>query len=293
MKKILLINLFSLALTQLVAQNIATVRGMAIGNNVTVRGVAINGAELGVISYVQDVSGGIAVYGTTTTPVNLGDSIVATGTLYEFRNLIELSPLISYSVISAGKIPNPLVISASQFGEAHEGILVKVKNCVINASGSFGASATNYTVTSGGQTFVVRSNTLIAGQTIPTGTVDITGVGSQFCTTPATGCTTGYQLLLRTMSDIVTSGTTPTSLIENKLNTTISVYPNPTKDTLNFKLESNEMPNTIIIKDVTGKIIFSMKSHQNSINVSGFVKGIYYLTVITEKNNYKTSFVID
>lgn len=294
MKKLLLIN-FTLLLLSVnnFGQNIAAVRGMALGNNVTVRGVVTNGNELGIIRYMQDNSGGIAIYGGNVSTINRGDSIIATGPLVEFRNLYEVTP-VTFTVFSTpGKMPNPMVITPSQFDESKEGILLQIKNCVFSASGSFGAVATNYTVTSGGQTFVVRSNTTIAGAPIPTGTVDITGVGSQFCATPASGCTTGYQFLVRDMSDIVASGSIPTGIIYNLNSNQIDVYPNPTNSSISFKLLNNEIPTSIIITDMTGKMVYSSNISQTSISTLNFAKGVYHLQVITTSNNYKTNFIVD
>jgi len=42
----------------------------------------------------------------------------------------------------------------------------------------------------------------LVGEVIPSGSVNLTGIMSQFCFTPTTGCTSGYQLLLRTLNDI-------------------------------------------------------------------------------------------
>ena len=43
-------------------QDIASARVRAEGSKVTVSGTATNGSELGVVRFIQDQSGGIAVY---------------------------------------------------------------------------------------------------------------------------------------------------------------------------------------------------------------------------------------
>ena len=70
------------------------------------------------------------------------------------------------------------------------------------------------------------------------------------------------------------------SVDDDQLNeTSVSVYPNPTNDVLNIGI-SNE---TIQIKktqlmDVSGKVIYS-NSNANAIRVSGFSKGLYFLSL--------------
>ena len=92
MKKILF-NLALLAIgQQAFAQTIEQVRNLGIGQTVTVSGVVTNGSELGPIRYLQDGTAGIACYGSNLNTVQKGDSITATGVLFEFSGLLELSP---------------------------------------------------------------------------------------------------------------------------------------------------------------------------------------------------------
>ena len=83
MKKIIIITLlitgiFSISYAQ---NNILEARGMPVGTVVTVKGIATNGSELGIIRYMQDATAGIAAYGSAMEDVNRGDSIIVTGTL--------------------------------------------------------------------------------------------------------------------------------------------------------------------------------------------------------------------
>ena len=100
MKK-LLFNIALLALgQQAFAQSIAQVRNLGIGQTVTVSGVVTNGSELGPIRYLQDGTAGIACYGTNLNTIQKGDSITATGVLFEFSGLLELS--FSCLLVTAG-----------------------------------------------------------------------------------------------------------------------------------------------------------------------------------------------
>src|SRR4051812_22680983 len=80
--------------------DIATARSMPLNSTVTIRGIVINGAELGPIRYVEDATGGIAIYGSNLASVNRGDSIEATGTLTDYNNLLEVQPVSSFSVFT-------------------------------------------------------------------------------------------------------------------------------------------------------------------------------------------------
>lgn len=186
-------------------QDIATVRNASVGSTVTLRGVALNGGELPNIRYIQDATAGIAIYGTNLNSINAGDSVLVSGTMTNYNNLVEVTPISSVSVIASVALPAPQVISdVSTISDAHESELLRFNSCYFEAAGGTFAGNTNYNVTVGGQTLQVRilNGSPMIGQIIPVGEVNITGILSQYCTAPLTGCTTGYQLLLRTMADI-------------------------------------------------------------------------------------------
>ena len=97
MKKIILSSLVILSSISLFAQNIATARNAGIGQTVTVTGVSSNGSELGSIRYIQDGTAAIPCYGTNLSSVLKGDSITATGVLFDFNGLLEISPTNSFT----------------------------------------------------------------------------------------------------------------------------------------------------------------------------------------------------
>ena len=138
MKKLLL-NLAILALgQQAFAQTIAQVRNLGIGQTVTVSGVVTNGSELGPIRYLQDGTAGIACYGSNLNTVQKGDSITATGVLFEFSGLLELSPTNTFTNHGqAVNPPAPLIIPISSAGESLEGQLVRLDNVTFVQTGNF------------------------------------------------------------------------------------------------------------------------------------------------------------
>jgi hypothetical protein len=292
MKKLLFLALLGLTGLSLQAQTTAAAKAQGVGANVSVKGVVMNGQELGIIRYIQDVTGGIAAYGGAVASLNLGDSVLISGPLTEFYNLYEISPPTVNLISTNAHIFTPSVVTAAAFSEPHEGMLIKIQNCVFNATGNFSSTATNYTCTCAGASLSVRSNSVLANQPIPTGTVDIVGLGSQFCgPQSSSGCTTGYQILPRKMTDFTASGST--TGIKEETFATVSVYPNPASKEISFRLSNNETPSSVIITDVLGKTVFTSTENKTTLNISDLPKGFYSLVVSTEKNKYKAKFIVE
>jgi len=171
-------------------------RQLPLGTVVTVQGVVVNGQELGNIRYLTDGTAGIAAFGNTVSSIQSGDFIEVTGTLYSYFNLLELSPVSSFTVISQGNpLPAPVVVTPNQLGEWVEGQLVQINAAVFQSGGVFSGSA-NYNITAAGEPGTVRINpgVNLVGTPIPTGSVNIVAVCSQLQNT--------YQLLPRSVNDL-------------------------------------------------------------------------------------------
>ena len=110
------------------AQTISQVRNLGIGQTVTVTGVATNGSELGNIRYIQDGTAGIACYGSIVSSVQRGDSITATGVLFDFSGLLELSPTSNVINHGPGVLPLAQTIPFSSGTETLEAQLVRFDN---------------------------------------------------------------------------------------------------------------------------------------------------------------------
>ncbi|MDW8271013.1 MAG: DUF5689 domain-containing protein [Bacteroidota bacterium] len=160
-------------------------------------------------SYIQDATGGIAVFNSAfRMGVRVGDSVeILAGTLIEFgqttgqpgTGLAEIGGSVTFQVIPVSRAePSPRTASITSIGEALEGMLVRVRNVQFVETGVFQGDR-NYTVrNAAGDQLQVRidANTEIARNNlpIPTARVDVIGVISQFRGT--------YQLLPRFASDI-------------------------------------------------------------------------------------------
>ena len=170
---------------------IAAARALPIGTNVTVKGIVTNDAELGVIRYIQDNTAGIGVYDfAIATDIAIGDSILVSGPLLSFNNLLEISPTTAMTVLNSGNpLPAPITLTTvTGFAEAYEGRLVRIPSCTFESTGAFSTGSANYNVTDAAGTGVVRVNgtTTIAGSAIPTDPVDLIGIMSQFSSSSPT-----------------------------------------------------------------------------------------------------------
>jgi phosphatidylserine/phosphatidylglycerophosphate/cardiolipin synthase-like enzyme len=204
MKKIINIILLALLFTSIAnAQNtILEARGMPEGTVVTVKGIATNGTEFGIIRYMQDNTAGIAAYGALTGTVNRGDSITVTGTLKMYNQLLELDPITSVIVRSTGNtLPSPTIITPAQISEPFEAMLLMIKDATFKDAGLSFAGNKKYEFTANGETgfIYVKTGQDIVGTTIPNTLVDITAICSQYDFANPNG---GYQLLPRDLNDI-------------------------------------------------------------------------------------------
>ncbi|HRZ41104.1 MAG TPA: phospholipase D-like domain-containing protein [Bacteroidales bacterium] len=200
--------LLVLSFYSLNAQNpvpIAVARQAAVNDTVTIAGVVLNGSELGVIRYIQDPTGGLAIYDGTKTYLQRGDSVKLTGIMDNYNQLLELRNVYNDTVLSSNNpLPAPVVITPSQFGEIHESVMIRINDAIFTSAGGTFAGNTNYTVTAQGQQAQIRINNgnPLVGGLIPTSQVDLVGIGSQFSySNPAAG----YQMLLRNAQDIISN----------------------------------------------------------------------------------------
>jgi phosphatidylserine/phosphatidylglycerophosphate/cardiolipin synthase-like enzyme len=208
MKRILFIFSLVLAFSATKAQviSIDSARTLGVGATVTIKGIITNGSELGTIRYIQDNTAGLALYSSSLSGVNRGDSIEVSGVLKDYNNLLEMDPVSSHTVLSTGN-PSPVatIITPSQMSNANEGMLVKIEDAsfTTNPGGTF-SSNTSYNFTAGGESssIYVRSNHPLIGKIVPSNPVDIVGIVSEYSYQPSVP---GFQLLLRDTNDIISS----------------------------------------------------------------------------------------
>lgn len=263
------------------AQDIASIRNAAVGSTVTFRGVSLNGAELPNIRYIQDATAGIAIYGSNLSSVQAGDSVLVTGTMTNYNNLAEVTPVTSLTNLGPVSLPAPQVIAdPSTIGEQHESELLRFNSCYFDLGGGLFAGNTNYNVAVGGQTIQVRitNGSPLVGTIIPVGEVNLTGIMSQYCFSPETGCTTGYQLLLRTVADIqstssiyLTQGLTVSAIQANAFDITWATNVGGTNSYIKYGLTpalelgtipaGNTTSHTVTVSPLTPGMIYYVKAY--------------------------------
>lgn len=212
-----IILIYNLSYSQIVT--IASIRQndgngipLLMGQQRTIAGIVT--AKFGAVqSFIQDYTAGTSVYDASFTGgVNVGDSVVLTGTITHYNGLFQIAPVSSFTVASSGNNVTPIVITLSQYVnqqwngfEQYEGRLLRVNGVTVSGSGNWGSNV-NYTITDPSGTFSnmlrIVSSTNIPGTPIPSGVlVDFIVIGGQFKTSPP--YSSGYQIQPRSLADII------------------------------------------------------------------------------------------
>ncbi len=181
---------------------ISEARNLPAGTLVTVAGWVTVTDEFRGPVYFQDETAGIAWYNGNLMRENWdldiqhGDSLVVTGEIGSFHQLLQIVNDVSHSVYPEGnRTLSPEIITLSQLNSgAFESQFVSIRNFTFSDTGVFNGG-TNYTINDGtnGQ-LRVDNFTDIAGAPIPSGAANATGVAGRFNTT--------HQLLPRSRTDI-------------------------------------------------------------------------------------------
>jgi phosphatidylserine/phosphatidylglycerophosphate/cardiolipin synthase-like enzyme len=189
--------------TQAQTLSIAEARSLPEGSMVTVRGMVTNGPELGKIRYLQDGSAGIAAFPGNGSQlgfeqnVQAGDSVLITGPTVYFQGLLEISPVLSYTVISSGNaLPEPRSIALGALSDALESQLVQLECASFEAAGALFNAGGTYAVYDdmGGQIpLYLRSGHPLQGAAVPTVPVRLVGILSKYV---------DYQLVPRSIADL-------------------------------------------------------------------------------------------
>lgn len=94
-----------------------------------------------------------------------------------------------------------------------------------------------------------------------------------------TGSGSAQVLTLTTSAgDILVFGTQKVLGTNDIASRSFSVYPNPVKDVINVVSDSNDKPNSVVLYDMTGKLMLSEKATQK-IDVSSLKKGVYMMQI--------------
>lgn len=199
-----IVEMSSNAISQDGVISIADARTLPLGTIVNIAGVVTVAEEFRGPMYFQDVTGGMAWYNDDMRgegdafllDVSRGDSIVITGELGEFNDLIQIvGTNVEYEFLQTETEISPVAITLAQMNSGDfEGQLVAIDVSITNPGTLQGN--TNYEITDGTGTGQMRISAFsdIAGSDAPTEESTVVGVIGIFSGT--------YQLLPRDLDDI-------------------------------------------------------------------------------------------
>jgi phosphatidylserine/phosphatidylglycerophosphate/cardiolipin synthase-like enzyme len=250
---------------------------LLLGQTVTVQGTVTTQGELGPpLVYLQSPTAGTACYDATFgAGVVRGDSVQVTGIVVQYNGLTELQPVSAFNIISTNKTTTPVNVTPTQArenGELYEGRLIKISGItavkttsgVLATNWTTSASGTNYRIFVGTDSVDIRiyTSTNIANTIIPPYPFSVVALESQFDS--STPYLSGYQIIPRSLTDIVTQAVGPT----------ISTVPlessiNPTSITLTFNtLAPGDTKIRYFVSDSIGQPIVYTDSLYNAAQVT-------------------------
>jgi endonuclease/exonuclease/phosphatase family metal-dependent hydrolase len=162
--------------------SIGQARKLKTGTIVTVTGNVTASKELGDLSFIQDRTGGIAIYSEiVATSVSRGDSIIVTGKLSKFNGLVEILTDSVRKIEGATRLIAPKDIDPKQAAD-HEGQLVRISSVLLKPPEHFFYPQRPGLMVKGLDTldYWIDGDTNVPGYSIPATPVSITGVVGRF-----------------------------------------------------------------------------------------------------------------
>lgn len=171
--------------------SIKEARAMNLGETVTIKGVVT--ANLKNTISVQDATGGLAVRPTSLN-ATVGDEVTLTGTLADYRGLLQLDGATIVEKTENVGAPIPKVVTGAEVTEENESQLVSAQNIEL-IDVQAGSGWANYTATDGTTEFIIRDENNRLGLAVGTTYESIVGIVQQF--------DADYQIIPRSSQDIV------------------------------------------------------------------------------------------
>jgi hypothetical protein len=231
--------------------------------------------------WFQDATAGMMAYvpsGMTQNQPNEGDGITdVKGKLIDYNGVLEIELTADFTMTGNNSVQAPQVVTIADYNANHddyESELIKFENVTIDGNGDTTfQSSSNYNVTDGTDTVVLRTNFYdLVGETIPTTAVNITGVGAEYNGTA--------QIFPRDINDIEAAQ----AIGENNI-PGLEVYPNPVINKQVFINSDNNSAKQVMIYDILGKVVLTTEvNNAQAINVGTLKAGIYMMKIV--ENNH-------
>ncbi len=253
------------------------------------------GASYPQLSYfIQDATGGIDLFGYTlpATPLDIGDSVYAVGTVAQYKGLVEFTPgamdAAHFGVVKKNAVvPAPKRLTLHEFAvnaEKYEGQLIEI-DTLYKSSGTWPAAAANVSiylsnVSSKGdsaQMFLDLDMNIFG--TEPVYPINVVGIVSQY--SAAAPWSNGYEIMPRGISDIKSIKVTGVNGIASGLPVTYELmnnFPNPFNPStvIRFALPQQSMAR-LIVYDMLGREVRTL--------VNGMTNAGYFESTWNGKNN--------
>lgn len=246
-------------------------QGIAYGVNLRPAGLQF--------ALIDDVGDGITVFSFTENFgyfVQEGDELIIQGEISQFNGLTEVIPE-TLELVSQG---NSLVApsSVSELNEDTESRLVRISGYTLvdPAQWTNMGDGFNFDVTDGFDTLSIRidNNVDIFGTDVPTGLLEITGIGTQY--DEESPYLEGYSLIPRYLPDI----NVISNVVDPGLKAILQIFPNPViHNQLTVSLQ--EKVDGIILRDINGRLLNTQLDREGEIqyDFSKYPAGIYTITI--------------
>ena len=229
--------------------------------------------------FIQDATAAILIDdqpGVITTEYDLYDVITnVEGRINIWNNMVRFQPTANTAAATENTPVDPVVFAIDEVTADDQAKLIQFKALRFEdvEAGAVFANGTNYTLTDGENTFVLRTDFWdvdYIGTEIPVDEdLNIAGVMIQFQET--------FQIVPRFLEDmeIVTS-------VDDVLVSGINLFPNPARDQFTITASSNI--NAIVITDITGKVVFNDVVNNTEVRIENqFETGIYIVHIHTDE----------
>jgi hypothetical protein len=269
---------------QTITHTIADVQGELFASPLIEQVVTVQGVITAASDYsyfIQDGSGpwnGVYVYDNTNLPA-VGDHVILQGQVIEYYDLTEITNITYFETVSSGNdLPAAVELTTGFIGtsgEPYEGCLVKVSN----------AACTNTDLGFGDAYFDDGSGDCMIDDMLYT--PDPAWMLGEYYSVTGVLTYTYEEYKIEPSSSADVSIGMAVGAIEVSV---INVYPNPTVDVLNFRLNSNSKA---YVYDTNGRLVFTqdVASGEVNLDVSGLRHGTYRVDCVSETSIMRASFV--